>query len=308
MGGDPDESFVISTILDSSTTAAVRDDASPWGPDQVVSVDAMVEGVHFDERLSPGDVGWKLVAVNASDIGAMGAVPRWALLCISLPEPLDRAWVTDFSRGLHEALSHWRIQLLGGDTTRSPAAIHASLSIGGSLFAQGARSLPVTRAGARPGDLVWVTGSLGVAAAGFFHDDPVGLKWLNHPDPPVHFGRALGVQGIASAMMDLSDGLAEDLPRLCEASGVAARIDPQSLPLATGLVEKDNPLELAMGFGDDYQLLFTAAAGDRERLESLASEQQVSIHAIGNIVEGKGAELIGHPWPPPVFSHFEARS
>ena len=85
MGDDPGESFVIKTLLEPNSTAAVRDDAAPWGPDLVVSVDAMVEGVHFDDRLSPRDVGWKLVAVNASDIGAMGAVPRWALLCLSLP-------------------------------------------------------------------------------------------------------------------------------------------------------------------------------------------------------------------------------
>ena len=140
---------------------APGDDAACVPGNAVVTVDAMVEGVHWDDKLSAADVGWKLVAVNASDINAMGALPQWAVLTLSVPQPADRIWVESFAHGLGQALEEWSIQLVGGDTTRSETNRMVSLTMTGTT------EHPVGRTGAQPGDDIWVSGSLGGAAAGF---------------------------------------------------------------------------------------------------------------------------------------------
>lgn len=314
MAEDLGERFVIETLLREGPAprAGFRpllgagDDAA-WLPSgEVVTTDTMVEGVHFDHRLSPSDLGWKLVAVNASDAGAMGARPSWALLTLCLPRPLDRAWVLAFAEGFHAAQARFEVALVGGDTTRSPGPVVASLTLAGAV------SRPVLRSGGRPGDTLWVTGALGEAAAGFLgvhgRVPESGLAWLRRPDPPVRLGAALGEAGLATAMMDLSDGLAMDLPRLCAASGVGAEVEPASLPRGPALEGVADPLPWQVAFGDDYQLLFASRPEDRGAVLALAAREGVRVSEIGRLGPAGPAILRGRPWPQQRFTHFEASS
>lgn len=254
------------------------DDAAVLRDGTVLCVDAMVDRVHWDERFSPEDVGWRLVMVNASDINAMGARPTWALLALSLPE-VDAAWLEGFQSGLHGALDQLGIPLVGGDTTRGATAT-ASLTMGGRLVAE-----PLLRSAARPGDRIYVSGPLGVAAGGFHGLIDPG-RFLR-PRPPLDLGPALALRGVRCAM-DLSDGLVEDLERLCEASGVGARIDAASIPHPAEV-----SLDLALGFGDDYELL-------------IATDQDLDLPCIGHIEAEVGVRLVGADWPRPAWRHFEA--
>jgi thiamine-monophosphate kinase len=313
MPDDPDESFVIEILLSQRVPDAPSmvgssdigvglyapgDDAAMVTPATCVTVDSMVEGIHWDAKLSAEDVGWKVVAVNASDINAMGAKPTWALLAIALPRPLDRAWVEDFARGMGKALSAWNIHLVGGDTTASPGPRMVSLTLCGDV------STPLGRNGAQVGDDVWVSGSLGGAAAGFYLSDAStsAQAKLRRPQPPIGLGPAL--VGTASAMMDLSDGLSRDLPRLCSASGVGAEIDSLSIPLDPALTGRMDALDYAVGFGEDYELLFTAPPHSREHVGSVCQSFQRAPARIGVITAGAEAKLKDQPWPPLKFSHF----
>lgn len=277
------------------------DDAVEVPGGALVSVDAMVEGVHFDHRLDASDVGWKLVAVNASDIGACGRAPTWALLALSVPSG-DRLWLSGFAEGFHSALLHWGVTLQGGDTTRSPGPRVLSLTIG-----SGPSGPSLTRSGACAGDDLWVTGALGRSAAGFHYGTPAGLAWLRRPSPPVRFGAALGAAGLPSAMMDLSDGLAADLSRLCLASEIGAHIDPGALPSDAALTgtPPSEALSLMTSFGEDYELLFAAAPSSRRAIASLAAAHGISAQRIGCCLpHGSGITLGAQQWPDARFSHF----
>ena len=296
------ESWVIAQLLRPADRAASplapgTDDAALTPEGALLSVDTMIEGVHFDARLSPEDGGWELVATSASDLGACGRSPAWALLALSLPRPLDTDFVQAFARGLHAALARWGIVLLGGDTTRSPGPVVASLTVGAAPAAHPA----VPRDGARPGDELWVTGCLGASAAGFVLGEEAGLAWLRRPEPPIALGAALGEARLPSAMMDLSDGLAADLRRLASASGVGARVWPEALPVHPGAAGR---LDLQVAFGEDYQLLLSAPPQRRDAITALAARHGVRITRIGEVVSGgAGVVLEGRSWPEGLFSH-----
>ncbi len=262
-----------------------------------LTCDTLVEGVHWDKRLSAEDVGWKAVAVNASDIAAMGGRPTWALLALSLPAPVCGDWVEGFARGLHAALDRWGIALVGGDTTRSPGLCSVGISMGGTC------TRPIPRSGARVGDALWVTGCPGRAALGFYRDDPDGLAALRRPTPPVAFGAGLAALPV-TAMMDVSDGLATDLPRLCAASGVGAAVDPRRLPVTAALGADPERLALQVAFGDDYELLFTAPPSAADAVRDLAAQEGVTVTEIGRITAEGGARLSRGEWPAPRFRHF----
>lgn len=303
--GDPDEQAVIDGLT------ACFPGAPPWvrvGPGDdgavlsdgtVLAADCMVQGVHWDDRVAAEDVGYKLAVSNLSDLGAMGAVGRWALLTLSLPRPVDAGWVAAFGRGLAEGLGD--VPLLGGDTTRSPGPILASLSVGGHLASQ-----PLLRSGASPGDWIWVSGTLGDAAAGFASDAPAPALWRawTRPAPPLALGPALATQGLATAALDLSDGLAQDLARLCAASKVGARVDPAALPRSSALDPSD-PALLAhqVAWGEDYQLLFTTPPEARDAVEALGRTLGVRLTCVGHCTAGPTVDLAGAPWPPP-WRHF----
>lgn len=266
------------------------DDAAVRPGGEVVTVDTLVEGVHFDQRLSPADVGWKAVAVSVSDAAAMGAQPGWIALALSLPEPLDEHWLAAFAEGLGDACRRWQIQLIGGDTTRSPGPRFVSVTLGGQCV-----GAPMTRAGGRPGDTLWVTGTLGRAGAGWALPEPDddALAALRRPDPPLAFALDLARRGLATAAMDVSDGLAADLPRLCAASRCGARVGP--IPTDRG--------ELGWTGGDDYELLFAAAPGQDHAVRTLAARHGRIVTPIGALAEGPCTRLDG-AWPTPRFAHW----
>ncbi|MSQ00360.1 MAG: thiamine-phosphate kinase [Myxococcales bacterium] len=295
---DPDEAFVVQSVraLGGATEGGfgVGDDAAVVGAGDVVTTDTMVEGVHWDHRLAPSDVGWKLVAVNVSDLAAMGARPRWATLAATLPAPLDRGWWQAFLTGLDAALRHWRLPLVGGDTTRAVYSRVLTLTVVGRAVS------PVMRSTARVGDEVWVTGELGRSAEAWLRQAPGAgaMAWLRRPEPPVEFGAALAESGLATAMIDLSDGLARDLARLCRASGAGARIDPDLLP-------GGRPLAESVAFGEDYELCFTADPASAVAICSGAAQHGVTVTRVGAITHDAGPLLVGHArWPASHFDHF----
>lgn len=270
----------------------IGDDAAVMPDGQVLTTDTMVEGRHWDDKLTPADVGWKLVAVNASDLGAMGARPAWAMLALAVPDPPDLGWVEQFSVGLFEALAAFDLELVGGDTVSAPTRT-LTLSVGGYT------ARPVLRSTANVGDDVYVTGALGLAAEGFLsaHPSPAALAALRRPAPPTRFGVLLAEAGLPTAMMDLSDGLQRDLHTLCAASGVGARVDPSAIP---GVAD----LRWRVSFGEDYQLLFAAPPGARSAVESLAQHAGVGVTRIGELTPGTSPGLVGADWPEPLFTHF----
>ncbi len=295
---DPGELFVIDAARAVAGTGAVvgiGDDGAVLADGTVVTVDTMVEGVHWDQRLSAADVGYKLVATNVSDLDAMGARPSWAVLALSLPAPLDRDWVSAFFAGFAAARTRWPFVLAGGDTTRATGPRVASLTLAGRA------ARPCLRAGASPGEDIWVSGELGLAAEGYASPcpRPEARAALQRPPVPAPLGARLAEEGLASAMIDLSDGLARDLARLCRASRVGALVDPAALPTRTSLGE-------AVAFGEDYQLCFTAPPSRRALIESLSSAAGVAVTAIGTTTPEPEIRLLGHEgWPSPSFDHFE---
>ena len=262
----------------------------------VLTTDTMVEGRHWDQNLSATDVGWKLVAVNVSDLAAMGARPKWALLSLALPDPVELDWVAGFRDGLFLALRHYRLDLVGGDTVSAPIRA-LTLAVGGHA------ANPVLRSTGRAGDDVYVTGVLGLAAEGFLspHPSARALAALRRPEPPLTFGLQLAENNLATAMMDLSDGLRSDLATLCEASGVGAEIDPAAIPGTADLAWR-------VAFGEDYQLLFTAPREARSAVESLAAAAGVPVARIGRLNPGSSPQLLGTSWPDPLFTHFPRSS
>lgn len=293
---DPGESAVIALLARAGLAAAhvqrgIGDDAAVVDGQTVLTCDTMVEGVHWDDRLDAADVGWKLVAVNVSDVGAMGGVPRWALLALTLPRPLDLDWVRGFADGVVEACAYWSVPLVGGDTTRGPARI-VTLSVGGHA------PRPVGRDGARPGDDLWIAGPLGLAAEAMLSPSPSAsaLAWLRRPRPPVGLGAAIAPH--VHAMMDVSDGLRTDLARLCRASGVGADV-------TSAAIAGVGPIGWRIAYGDDYALLMAAPPSARDALCSAADMFGTPLARIGVVTAGAAPTLDGQPvWPAPLFGHF----
>ncbi|NML26275.1 thiamine-phosphate kinase [Zoogloea dura] len=273
------------------TDLAVGDDAALIRPapgmQLAISTDMLVAGTHFFADTDPEGLGWKTLAVNVSDIAAMGAQPRWVVLAASLPGA-DEAWIEAFARGFFSCCEAFGIDAIGGDTTRGP------LNLCPTIFGEVPFGQAITRSGARPGDDLWVSGTPGRAALGLAHlqdrttlaapclDDC--LAALHRPQPRVALGLAL--RSIASAMLDVSDGLLGDLDHILELSGVGAEIDHASLPLAP-LVAACGDAGLAFractAGGDDYELLFSAPPDRRDELLALQDSLQLPLHRIGRL-------------------------
>lgn len=270
----------------------------------VVTTDLLVEGVHFDLKfIRPYDLGGRAMAANLSDLAAMGALPRWGFLSLGLPPRPQASFVEELVRGLVEFGRRYGLSLAGGDTVRSPQVV---LNL--CLIGQADPVKPLLRSGGRAGDAVCVSGRLGRSAA--------GLAWLQsggdpaapeaaaavevhlRPLPRVAGGRALAESGRVHAMMDLSDGLATDLYRLCRASGLGARVQAQRLPLdgATRLLAAKlgaDPLDWALRGGEDFELLFTCDPGDLELLTQLLAESEPGLETtrVGSLVREPGVRL-----------------
>ena len=268
----------------------VGDDAAvlelPPGQQLLAAVDTLVAGRHFPVDSPPRSIGHRALAVNLSDLAAMGAAPRYALLALTLPQA-DDAWLQEFAAGFGALAQQHGVALIGGDTTSGPLSI--SVTVLGTVLPGRA----LTRSGARPGDLVFVSGTPGDAGAGLPRaDQPAPTAALRarfeYPTPRVTLGRALA--GIASACIDVSDGLAGDLGKLGAASGCAIEIEPALLPWSDALLAQyalPRAQELALTGGDDYELAFTVPAACAD-LGEIALATQTRVTRIGRVVTGAG--------------------
>jgi len=265
-----------------------KNDRLSW----LVTMDTLIEEVHFDRKWhAAGLLGRKCVAVNISDIAAMGGTPVFVFLSLGLPAGYDPRWLEDFSQGLAAACKEFGCLLAGGDTVRSPGGIVITLTVLG----EAASDQVVLRSGARSGDTLWVSGTLGNAAAGL-ELCRRGMAHLN-PSPRLELGRRLAQAGLAHAMMDLSDGLATDLAHLCVQSGVGVRIDSASLPASSSLREAalllgSDCLTWMVAGGEDYELAFAAAPDRRQAILTTAAEVGVPVTAVGIFDERPGVRLV----------------
>jgi thiamine-monophosphate kinase len=259
--------------------ALLRPDA---GLDLAVTTDMLVEGRHFRPDAEPRALGHKALAVNLSDLAAMGATPRWATLALALPA-LDEAWLAEFAAGLFALAARYNLDLVGGDTTRGAARTISITAIG-----EVPPGLALERAGARAGDDVWVSGELGGAALGLAHPEIAeAAKRLNLPEPRVELGERL--RRLAHAAIDVSDGLAGDLAHILERSGVGATVQYDLIPRPHALIAlKNAELEknCVLSGGDDYELVFTAPRENRAELDALARELGLALTCIGEVRGG----------------------
>jgi thiamine-monophosphate kinase len=290
----------------------------------LATTDLLIEDVHFRRAYAgPTDVGWKALAVNLSDIASMGGRPRWALVALACPAQTDPSEVEGFYDGLLGLAASHGVALVGGDTSASPGGWTVNVTLLGE-----ATHRPLSRAGARPGDVVAVTGAVGASAAGLalLSRDPLspapGENWIEavtaahlRPRPRVAEGQWLGASGAVTAMIDLSDGLVTDLGHLTEESGVGARIDLDRLPLSdatrrAGQVLGRDPLAWATGGGEDYELLLTCPSDAFARLaRGLAEATGTPLRAIGEVVTAEAGvryrDARGAAVPlAPGFEHF----
>ena len=282
----------------------IGDDAAllsvPPDHDLVVSTDTLNVGVHFPHDTAPADIGWKALAVNLSDLAAMGTTPAWCTLALSLPAA-DTDWLDAFLDGFCALADMHDVALVGGDTTRGPLSITVTAH---GLVPHGAA---LRRDGAQAGDDIWTSGTLGDAAAGLAllnpslslalpsvadgEGDKRLLMRLNRPTPRIALGIAL--RGIGSACIDISDGLVADLGHVLEASDVGAELELVGLPMSDALGTLDPALReaLQLGGGDDYELCFTAPSGHADRVRAAAVAADTRVTRIGYIQDSRGLRL-----------------
>ena len=300
----------------SGVILGIGDDAAlldmPPGSELVAAVDSIVAGRHFPEGADARSIGHRALAVNLSDFAAMGATPAWATLALTMPGA-DAAWLERFAAGLLDLADAHGVALVGGDTTRGP------LTISVQLLGHVPRGRALRRSGARAGDLLAVTGTLGDAGAGLEfvgaalpETRPAALELIRrfeYPTPRVRFG--LAARGIANAAMDLSDGLVGDLPKLARASGLAAHVSVERLPMSESMravVPAAQALAWALAAGDDYELLLAVPAPRYAELEAAAGQLNLTLTTIGELRAGGGVtwSLNGADFVPGVrgWDHF----
>jgi thiamine-monophosphate kinase len=311
--------------------AAIVEASSPL----VVTTDSMVEGVHFAREWAPARLlGRKALSINLSDVAAMGGVGRHALVSLCLPPELELDWIDSLYDGLLERAAEAGVALVGGNVSRSRAAVVVDVTLMGGV------KHTVLRSGARPGDLVVVTGELGAAAEGLVllrqgarltEDGELAATgiWTESsgeavraclqaqldPRPPLALAPSLAERGLAQAGMDLSDGLSSDLAEICLQSGVGARIEASAVPVAPAVLGLErarggDALAMALHGGEDYQLLLAVAPDDLEALEELARVWSVEVRAIGEFFDGSPQVRLRegeseHPLPSRGYDHFE---
>jgi len=280
------------------TVLGIGDDAAvvevPAGYQQVVSLDTLIAGVHFPVDTRPADIAYKALAVNLSDLAAMAATPSWFLLSLSLPHT-EPSWLEAFAEGLRQTATEFELQLIGGDTCHG--ALSISLQVAGLVPAGNF----VTRAGARPGDLILVSGELGTAGLGLAHlqgriDLPEALRAdclraLNRPRPRLELSDFL--RQFATAAIDISDGLQGDLGHILKASGCGARIDGAAIPVMPW-IEHQDLYHIALGAGDDYEICCTVAPEHRAEIENWNRRHaHCRLSTIGEITDSGFALQVG---------------
>lgn len=265
------------------------------GSQLAISTDMSVVGTHFYADCPPEDIGWKSLAVNVSDLAAMGAQPKWMTLAIALPEK-NHEWLSAFARGFFACAEEFGIDLIGGDTTRGP------LNIAVQIMGEVPVGKALLRSGAQVGDDIWVSGLLGSAALGLAHlqektvlpDDvaSVCMGALQHPQPRLALGLAL--LDVATSCIDISDGLLGDLGHILRASGVGARLDLEAipcLPLVSAALDLPIMQHAVLAGGDDYELCFTAPSDQNAQIQRISESLGLPLKRIGRITHGAGSHV-----------------
>ena len=304
-------------VGDDCAIVAAKDSAS-----LAISVDTLVSGVHFPESSAAADVGYKALMVNLSDLAAMGAEPAWFTLALTLPSS-DEVWLQEFSQGLLQAAKASACPLIGGDTTKGPV-LTVTIQIAGVVgTADHADNIPsaLLRSGAQVGDLIYVSGYPGEAAAGlqnYFQnqqldmDDPL-QKRLQRPSARLELGQLLRKLVIANSCIDVSDGLLADLGHICNASGVGAEIQLSTLAPSLHL-SKQSELSDSWRFmltgGDDYELCFTVSSSKQEKVAEISALLDLPLTAIGRLTSSPGIKCLdadGNEWLPEAmgYDHFK---
>jgi len=304
----------IVTSLVTGIVSGIGDDCAvlrvPPGHELLVTTDFTLENVHFRRDWHrPEWVGRRCLTRGLSDIAAMGGEPRAAFLSLAVPRGVPQKWVDRFLRGLLDLAEEFKLPLAGGDTAESPGGILADIVVVGSV----PKGKAVLRSGAKPGDQIYVTGELGGSAAALARlagSKALGVEYSRYlrPQARVAVGQSLRRRGVASAMIDLSDGLSTDLEHICQESHVGAEIEAEAIPRAqVGLGKKPVALEFALHGGDDYELLFTSAAAIPAQVAG------VRVTRIGRTTRSAGMRLIGEdgkqqPLQPGGWEHFKGNS
>ena len=293
----------------------------------LMTADLMVEEVHFLRTADPEGIGYKLLAVNLSDVAAMGGEPRDAVVSVAIPTDFDVGYMERIYEGLHACAARFGVNVAGGDTTRSPGPLVLNLTLTGRM----ARDRVCTRSGARPGDLVCVSGTLGDSAAGLAlllgreaeiasEDRAYLLRRHHRPEPRVALGQALAETGALTAMIDLSDGAASDLRHICQRSEVSAAVVSDRVPTSPALrsfcrATGTDPMSPALSGGEDYELLFTVDPERAGRIEALGREGDLPpVTRIGRIETGPPALFLQakdggrEPLEASGFDHFRRQT
>jgi thiamine-monophosphate kinase len=283
------------------------------GMDLAVSTDTMVSGTHFFPDVDPENLGHKALAVNLSDMAAMGAMPYWTTLALTLPS-VNHEWLAAFAKGYFDLADEFNVSLIGGDTTRGPLSL--TVTIMGEVPAGAA----LKRSGAKAGNDIWVSGSVGDAALAVAHrhgrlkmdeaDYAEVAMRLYEPTPRVALGQAL--RGLATSTIDISDGLLADIGHICRLSKVSARVELPLIPvsdIAARHLGTSEGLNAIVAGGDDYELCFTAPVNSRESLVELTDILGVPLTRIGSVAKGKGVTLVDAEGKPITidargFDHF----
>ncbi|AXE62411.1 thiamine-phosphate kinase [Candidatus Thioglobus sp. NP1] len=295
-------------LNDSTIATGIGDDAAIFninkGFQLVTSTDILSEGVHFFKDTSASDIAYKSLAVNLSDIAAMGATAKYFTLALTLPK-LDQVWLKDFSESLKLTSEMFKVSLIGGDTSRGP--LNISITIMGVIE----NSKAILRSNAKVGDTIYVSGHIGDAAHclkkifGGLEPTKDELISLNRPFPRLNLGEAL--KEIANSCIDISDGLEQDLSHILKASNVGAEIDVRNLPLSKSLlnyVNNNNDWSVPLCGGDDYELCFTVPKTQEQLLKSISELCEVRITKIGVINNTKKLKIKGYDGPSNSYKHF----
>ena len=295
-------------IKDPSITIGVGDDAALFslknGQQLVTTTDTLSEGVHFFKDALPSDIAYKSLAVNLSDIAAMGASAKYFTLALTLPK-IDHDWIEEFSKSLMLLSEYHKISLIGGDTTKGP------LNITITMIGVVETSRALLRSAAGIGDGVYVSGTIGDAALCLkkLRDGVVPSKEellkLNRPTPRLELG--MGLKGVASSCIDISDGLEQDLSHILMASNVGAVIDVKKLPLSESVlsyIKNNEDWSIPLCGGDDYELCFTVPESNMKSLKKLSQSCNMGITKIGDINDSKELKIEGYDGPRNSYQHF----
>ena len=295
-------------LSDSTIELGIGDDAAIFDLDSgyqlVTSTDTLSEGVHFFKDTSPEDIAYKSLAVNLSDIAAMGATAKYFTLAITLPK-LDETWLEHFSKSLKEASKKYNVSLIGGDTTRG--ALNITITMMGVVE----KSKAIKRSGAMSGDNIYLSGEIGDAALCLKKinegEKPHKAEMIRLNKPMPRLELRIAIKGIASSCVDISDGLEQDLSHIIKASRVGAMIDIQKLPLSQSManyIEDNDDWSLAVCGGDDYELCFTAPESLNSEIMKIAEICKIRVTKIGVVNDSKKLKIKGYDGQGKSYQHF----